>query len=159
MDHETIRERLGGAIPLNALLGLVITSIGDGTAEVRLPFRREVTNHVGGVHATAIFGVAEAASGCAVAGLFAAQATSIHSVASGGQIRFERLGRSSLTAAASVVGTPSDLRDQLERDGRVAVEVDVIVRSDGSSSDAARMTMSWHVLRRQDRTASPGSGG
>ena len=62
MDHETIRERLGGAIPLNALLGLVITSIGDGTAEVRLPFRREVTNHVGGVHATAIFGVAEAAS-------------------------------------------------------------------------------------------------
>ena len=32
-------------------------SIGDGVAETRLPFRTEVTNHIGTVHATAIFGL------------------------------------------------------------------------------------------------------
>src|SRR3954471_2321195 len=69
--YNLLRRRLGEIIPLNKLLGIEITSIGDGVAEARLPFRTEVTNHIGSMHATAIFGLAEAASGGAMSGAFA----------------------------------------------------------------------------------------
>ena len=64
--YEMLRRRIAEIIPLNKLLGIEIISIGDGVAETRLPFRSEVTNHIGSMHASAIFGVAEAASGCAM---------------------------------------------------------------------------------------------
>ena len=79
--YEILRRRLGKIIPLNQVLGIEIVSIGDGVAQARLPFRSEVTNHIGSVHATAIFGLAEAASGAALAGAFAPVVMSIRPVA------------------------------------------------------------------------------
>src|SRR5262245_66032977 len=86
--YELLRRRLAEIIPLNKLLGIDITSIGDGVAEARLPFRAEVTNHIGSVHAAAIFGVAEAASGGAMSGAFARDVLSIRPAAANANVTF-----------------------------------------------------------------------
>ena len=53
--YSLLRKRLGEIIPLNRLLGIEFVSIGDGVATARLPFRQDSTNHLGTVHATAMF--------------------------------------------------------------------------------------------------------
>ncbi len=52
-------------IPFLAPLGMEITEDGEGVTHVQLPFREGVTNHVGTLHAGALFTVAETAAGVA----------------------------------------------------------------------------------------------
>jgi uncharacterized protein (TIGR00369 family) len=150
--YEPIRQRIDTIIPLNRLLGIEIVSIGDGVAQARLPFRTEVTNHLGFVHATATFGIAEAASGCAVAGMLAAQITKIRPVASAGSVHFHKVTRSSLLAIARVVESPEALRERLVRSGTVELDVSVTVR-DESDLDIASIVVTWHISRRNQPAA------
>lgn len=63
---ELTRETLA-AIPYLGLHGVDLLEAGDGAARVRLPDRPELRNHVGTVHAGALFTAAEAAGGVAAA--------------------------------------------------------------------------------------------
>ena len=119
MVYGMIKSRLSSIVPLNNLLGIEIVSVGDGIAEARLPFRHEITNHIGSVHATAIFGLAEAASGGAMSGAFAPIATSIRPVAASATVEFSRIARTDIVARARTALGSKDLRETLERDGKV----------------------------------------
>lgn len=146
--YDLLRQRLGEIVPLNTLLGIEIVSIGDGVAEARIPFRTEVTNHLGTLHATAIFGLAEAASGAAMSGAFAPVILRIRPVAASAQVTFLKIARSDLTAHA-VTGEPSQaLRDKLAHDGKVTFDVAVTMR-DASNHDIAEMTVAWHVSQKE----------
>ncbi len=126
--YDLLRRRLKDIIPLNQLLGIQIVSIGDGVAEARLPFRTEVTNHIGSMHATAIFGLAEAASGCAVSGAFAPVIMKVRPVAANASVTFSRIARTDLVAHA-MTGAPSkELRAELASSGKVVFDVVVNVR-------------------------------
>jgi uncharacterized protein (TIGR00369 family) len=142
--YALLRRRLGEIIPLNKLLGIEITSVDDGAAEARLPFRAEITNHLGTVHATAIFGLAEAASGGAMSGAFAPDILKIRPVASQSEIRFVKIARGDLTAEARTVQPSAVLRDKLAADGKVSFEVSVKVR-DQSEAEIASVAVTWHV--------------
>jgi uncharacterized protein (TIGR00369 family) len=145
--YDLLRRRLGEIVPLNTLLGIEIVSIGDGIAEARIPFRTEVTNHIGTLHATAIFGLAEAASGAAMSGAFAPVILRIRPVAASAKVTFLKITRSDLTAHA-VTGEPSpDLRDKLDHDGKVTFDVAVTMR-DAAGHDIAEMTVAWHVSKK-----------
>src|SRR5262249_54973243 len=98
--YSLLRNKLGEIIPLNRLLGIEVVSIGDGVATARLPFRTEITNHLGTVHATAIFGLAEAASGGAMSGAFAPDILKVRPVASHSAVHFIKIARGDLTAEA-----------------------------------------------------------
>ncbi len=148
MPYDAIRERIDSMIPLNRTLGIEIAAVEDGRAVARLPFRPEVTNHLRLVHATAIFGVAEAASGCAIAGLFSAEATRLRSVTSAGSVNFVRPARSSLTAIAEVVSSPAALREHFDLSGRMDVDVSVVV-NDESQLNIATALVKWNVSRRR----------
>ena len=119
MVYGMIKSRLSSIVPLNNLLGIEIVSVGDGIAEARLPFRHEITNHIGSVHATAIFGLAEAASGGAMSGAFAPIATSIRPVAASATVEFSRIARTDIVARARTALGSKELRETLERDGKV----------------------------------------
>jgi len=145
--YNVLRQRLGQIVPLNTLLGIEIVSIGDGVAEARVRFRKEVTNHIGSLHATAIFGVAEAASGGAMSGAFAPVILQIRPVAVGAKVSFVKAVRSDLTAVATVLEPSGQLRDKLANDRRVTFDVGVKLR-DASGGEAAEMTVAWHVTKR-----------
>lgn len=142
--YEMLRRRIAEIIPLNKLLGIEVVSIGDGVAETRLPFRSEVTNHIGSMHASAIFGVAEAASGCAMSGAFAPVALSIRPVAASAQVHFSKVARSALIAQARTSETSEGLRAKLKEAGKVVFDVVVDVR-DEAGVDVAKVTVAWHV--------------
>jgi uncharacterized protein (TIGR00369 family) len=113
------RRRLADQIPLNDLLGIEILSVGDGVGEARLPFRPEVTNHIGSLHATAIFGVAEAASGCAMTGAFAPVILDVRPVAASAEVQFMKVARSGLVATARTSAPADELRAQLKSEGKI----------------------------------------
>jgi len=153
--YDLLRRRFGKMIPLNRVLRIEIVSIGDGVAQARLPFRREVTNHLGSVHATAIFGLAEAASGAAMAGAFAPVILSIRPVAATANVSFLSIARTDLVADAKVPEPAQDLRAKLAESGRVLFDVAVDVRST-TGATVAQMTVAWHVAaKRKLKAPSP----
>ncbi len=148
MDFEFIRQRIDSIIPLNRLLGIEIVALADGIAQVRLPFRKDIANHFGLVHATAIFGAAEAASGCAVAGAFAGEITRVRPVAVSATVRFHKFLRSALVADASLTEPPSALRDRFAGADSIEIAVAVAVRGE-TGVDIADASVAWHVFRRR----------
>ena len=145
--YSMMKSRLANIIPLNTLLGVEIVSVGDGVAEARLPFRPEITNHIGSVHATAIFGLGEAASGGAMLGAFAPVATLIRPVASNASVTFTRIARSDLVAKAKTSLGSQELRQSLERDGKAVFDVGVNLY-DVTGAEIAQLTVSWHVSKK-----------
>jgi uncharacterized protein (TIGR00369 family) len=139
-----LRRRLEEIVPLNKLLGIEILSIGNGVAEAKLPFRHELTNHIGSVHATAIFGLAEAASGAAMSGAFAPVILNIRPVAASANVRFLKIARSDLIARARISVPAEQLREQLASTGKVLF--DVVVEVCGAAGDnIGELTVAWHV--------------
>ncbi|HEX4293739.1 MAG TPA: DUF4442 domain-containing protein [Rhizomicrobium sp.] len=145
--YEIIKRQLAEIIPLNKLLGIEVTSIGDGTAQARLAFHPEVTNHIGSMHATAIFGLAEAASGGALSGAFAPVVLDIRPVAVSARVDFLKVARSDLVAGAATSIPPETLRATLAASGKVVFDVTVEIR-DSAAADIGRMTVSWHVTKK-----------
>jgi uncharacterized protein (TIGR00369 family) len=142
--YRMIKSRLAEIIPLNIHLGIEVVSVGDGVAETRLPFRREITNHIGTVHATAIFGLAEAASGGAMSGALAPLALAIRPVAAGAIIKFSRIARTDLVARARTTQDSRKLREMLTSEGKVTFDVEVAI-TDLAGEDIGNVTVSWHV--------------
>lgn len=148
MDHDEILSRMAEAIPLNAHLGIELLDVGDGTGRARLPFRPVVSNHLKMVHATAIFGLAEAASGCAVTGAFAPMIAEVRPIAGAAGIEYRHLARGDLTARAETAEPAATLRSRLEADGRVTFEVRVSV-CNANEREVAGVTVTWTVDRRR----------
>jgi len=146
--YAMIRNRMAEIIPLNKQLGIELVSVDDGVAEARLAFHNEITNHIGSVHATAIFGLAEAASGCAMAGAFAPVAASIRPLAVEARIEFTKIARTDIVAHAKTSVQSNELRETLRRDGKVVFDVDVSVRNT-TDEEISRVTFSWHVSNKQ----------
>ena len=76
-EYEDLAPRFKAAIedwmknknPFWALLGMELTQIKKGWAQVRLPIEKKLTNAIGLVHGGAIFSAADSAVGMALVGL------------------------------------------------------------------------------------------
>lgn len=148
MVYEIVRRRMSEIIPLNVLLGIEIASIGNGVAETRLPVRQDLTNHIGTLHASAIFAVAEAASGGAMSGAFAPVILNVRPVAANATIEFLKPAKTSLVARAKTLEEPAALRDRLDKDGKVAFDLAVVV-ADEEGNNVARVKVGWHVAAKK----------
>ena len=145
--YGIIRNRMDHVIPLNQLLGIDIVSVGDGVAEAKVALQPQLKNHIGTAHATLMFGVAEAASGAAMAGALApAPWRLIGPVAAQAQIKFLKVAKSDLVARAAGRGEASVAK--LEKGGTVAFDVDVQV-FDASGAQVAEVVVNWHVSQRR----------
>ena len=69
---DLLREQLGKTVPFANHVGVEIVEVGEGTATARLDEQPHTRNHIGSQHAGALFTLAEAASGGAMAGAFCA---------------------------------------------------------------------------------------
>jgi len=134
-------------IPGNRLLGLQVTEMADGRGTVVLPFRDDLVNHVGTVHAVALFGIADACSGAALFAGFDALDGSVSPIARGGEISYRRPATGAITGRAEV--TPEQLatiQAELAADGVSRPDVEVTM-TNAADQVVARATFHWHIKR------------
>ncbi|MGR8964206.1 PaaI family thioesterase [Rhizobium leguminosarum] len=144
MVHGMIMARMSEIIPFNKLLGIELQAVEDGLGRAFLPHRDDLLNHIGTVHATAIYGLAEAASGCAMSGALAPMIATIRPVAASAKIDYLKAAKTALTAIGRTVEAPSTLREMLKRDRKARFNVQVDV-ADANHEQVASIVVEWHV--------------
>lgn len=70
-DYEQIRRTVDAIVPFTNLVGVHITELGNGSAVAEVPARDAMLNHLGTVHAGAMFLAAEVACAGAFSGVIA----------------------------------------------------------------------------------------
>jgi len=143
-DFEAIKQGMARAVPFAGYLGLEFTEMGEGRAVVRLPERPELTNHVGSQHAGALFTAAEAASGGAVVGTFAAKLGELTPLARGAEISYEKIAEGPIDATATLGIAKADALAALEAEGRVVFPCEIVLE-DGEGRRVASATVEWHL--------------
>ncbi len=141
---EFIREMLGSIVPFAAHVGVQVDHVGDGTSEATLPDADQLKNHVGTQHAGALYTLAEAASGAAMAGALAPFVADAVSVVKRSSSRFSAPARGPITATAVSARSTTEMRDEYEHAGRTAFTMDVTL-TDGSGSTVSEMDFEWVV--------------
>ncbi len=144
MIYDLIRKQLGSSVPFANHVGVELEEIEKGRAVARLPFRPEGLNHIGTQHAGALFTLGEAASGAAMAGVFAAVLLEIRPVAADAAIRYLAVAKGPVRAEASVSDDPDALLKALKTEGKAMFRVSVNMTG-GDQAKVAEMTVDWHV--------------
>ncbi len=144
--YDMIKSHLDAAVPFARHVGVTLLEIGDGTARASLEQREEVSNHIASMHAGAMFTLAEAASGAALAGALAPVILEMRPVAANAQIAFKKIAKGTLTAHAKASQDGASLISTIEEDGKVAFDVAVDVR-DAEGDTVVEMTVNWYVSK------------
>ncbi|NDC57312.1 MAG: DUF4442 domain-containing protein [Alphaproteobacteria bacterium] len=143
-NFAMIKAHLSSNVPFANHTGVTLLDVNDGRAVAALEQSHETSNHIGTQHAGALFTLAEAASGAAMAGAFADRLLSIRPVAAAAQIRYLRIANGRVTAHARIDGDPEALRAALDATRRVQFPVHVSLRDD-ADKEVADMTVEWNV--------------
>lgn len=134
-------------IPANALLGLKVEEMGDGAGAVRLPWREEVGNHVGSVHAAALFAIADATSGAAMTSGLGDLVASVTPLARGGEITYKKIARGDIVGRSRISAEDLErIRAELETDGVSRPDV-LVEMTDADGTVVAEATFHWHVKK------------
>ena len=141
---QSLRAQLAEAVPFARHAGVEIAEIGDGFAVAQLVQAVQLSNHLGSVHAGAVFTLGETASGAAMIGAFAQSATLIRPLATSARISYLKLARGTITARARTEMPGADLRQQLAAHGQVTFEVHVDVQ-DQRDRAIAQLVVAWRV--------------
>ena len=122
-------------MPVNQLLATIpylpphrieVTAQGEGTVCARMPFRPEVTNLIGTVHAGALYTLAETVAGVAANNLV--PRPGVAPLLRAAQASYIRRATSDLVAEAQVSSEAAvQARDDFERERRADVAVDVTI--------------------------------
>lgn len=144
MVYRIIMDKMSDIIPLNKLLGIELEAVEDGIGRAFLPHSEDILNHIGTVHATAIYGLAEAASGCAMSGALAPMIAKIRPMAASAKIDYLKAAKTALTAVAKTVKSPSILREELKREKKTRFDVQITV-TDTNGEQIASIVVEWHV--------------
>lgn len=127
------------ALPFNALVGL--SADGDALA---LRDAETLHNHVGTVHAGALFTLGEAASGVAIARHVAAVLGGAMPVTRGASISYLKPARGRVRATAGLAEDVDAIAARLRRDGKASFDVNVVLVDD-ANVEVATMTVAWYV--------------
>ena len=144
MIYDTIKRQAIQSVPFAQLAGVQAVSVDDSHGAATLPQRQDLLNHVGTVHAAALFALGEAASGLAMAGSFAPVITSVRPVASQARIRYLKPAAGTISARAHTVQPAAQLMTQLEAEKKVKFDVNVSL-SNQAGDTVAEMLVEWHL--------------
>lgn len=144
MVYEQIKKQSIESVPFAKHTGVVITEAARGRSEARLTQRTDVSNHVGTLHAAALFALGEAASGVAMAGALAPVILAVRPVAAQASIRYLKPATGTVTARGEVRRDADELVRELQQQGKTRFEVDVTL-SDEQKVIVCEMTVEWHA--------------
>lgn len=148
MLFEAIRRQLGRTVPFARLVGIEVESIDGQRAVVRIAADERLGNHVGSVHAGALFTLCESASGAALAGAMAQVIMQTRFVVRDAQVEYLKPARGAVFAKACLADEAARALEVLRRDGRAEVAVDVSASArlaDGTETLVARASFNWHL--------------
>jgi uncharacterized protein (TIGR00369 family) len=98
MNTAEMQRLMETTEPFLAYMGFEAVEVGDGMAAVRLPLRREVTNHAGMAHGGAQYALGEATAIAVAATLFPAEFAQIDLLTASATIAYQRPARGDITA-------------------------------------------------------------
>ena len=128
-------------LPVIAKVGVRKNSEGF----LELPFGDSVQNHLQTIHASALFTLAEAASGDALQKYFPELVGKVIPVLRDSQIKFRKPATTEVTAFPSMsVETIERFNEQLAKKGRALIEVGVEIR-DTDNTTICNGNFSWFV--------------
>lgn len=133
------------SLPFNEFLGLQLIEI-DGGQVVCLDPQSHHQNHLGTVHAGAVYSVAEAASGQALLQQVDLKLDEVVAVVRSATVKYRRPATGKLVAVGNIPDAAVEqLLTQLKEKGRGFVDVPVRVASDGD--DVLTAEFKWFVTR------------
>jgi uncharacterized protein (TIGR00369 family) len=144
MSYEAIRQQANSAVPFAGHVGVELENIEKGRAIARLPVRPQGLNHIGTQHAGALFTLGEAASGAAMAGIFAPILLEIRPVAAEAAIKYTAPAKGAVRAQASTSEDADSLLAAVKADGKTVFRV-LVTMTDEDGTGVAEMTVTWHV--------------
>lgn len=142
--YDAIKAQLSAAVPFAAHVGIVLQDIGAGTATASLEQTPATSNHIATMHAGALFTLAEAASGAAMAGMFFERLAALRPVAASATIDYVKPAKGTITAQAAVERGREALFGALDAEGKVRFPVKVTMQ-DAEGREVARMSVDWHL--------------
>jgi acyl-coenzyme A thioesterase PaaI-like protein len=150
IDYDLIAKGMTMAVPFIGHLNLEIVSIEPGEATVVLPERPELVNHVGSQHAGALFTVAEAASGAAFVGAFAARMGDVTPLARDAEIHYEKIAKGPIEAHGKLGIDREKALAELDAEGKVEFPCEIVL-TDAEGTQVASATVAWHVRLKEPR--------
>lgn len=142
-DFEAIKTLMPQLVPFVATLKIEYGVLDADTAVCTLRDEPAFHNHVGGLHAGAMFTLAETASGALVLACFEDLVqTGVTPLAATATISYTRLAKGDVTATATLGRPAAQVRAELADTGRtVQFPVEVVLSS--PDGETGRMTISW----------------
>jgi uncharacterized protein (TIGR00369 family) len=144
--YDMIKDHMAKSIPYADETGAEVVDIRSDGAEARLTKTEKVGNHIGTVHAGAIFTLGETASGAAMSGLLADKVLELRPVAAEASIQYLKTAKTDLIAYGKASIPAEQALAAIETDGKVQFDVGVSIR-DADDVEVATMTVAWHVKK------------
>jgi uncharacterized protein (TIGR00369 family) len=146
IDYAALPALFKAAVPFASYLGIEYDEVGPGHAVLRLADDPAKHNHIGTLHAGAMFALAESASGVAVMAAIADRLADVTPLAARAEITYRKVARGDVTATARIEGALDEILGALDREGRVRFPV-VVDLADGQGEVCAVVTVDWHLRR------------
>ena len=145
-----ITELIQQAVPFLGTVGITVLEAGAGQGRATIGNAPGVRNHLGTLHAAAVFGVAETASGAAVVSVLAdrllpdGDSRAVRAVVSDADINYWRPVRGTVVASARLSEVPPEslTADELIRRRNVSVTVDL---ADGDDQAVGVAGFHWII--------------
>ena len=144
MMFEQIKAQAIATVPFARHVGITISHVERGRAEARLEARPELSNHLGTVHAAALFALGEAASGAAMAGALAPVILSVRPVATEASIRYLKPAKGPISAHGQVLKDSEELVAELTSQGKVRFPLQVKM-IDTQAVEVCTMQVEWQA--------------
>jgi uncharacterized protein (TIGR00369 family) len=146
IDHSALPGLFAAAVPFAGFLGIEYETVSPGRALLRLADDPAKHNHIGTLHAGALFSLAESASGLAMMAGVADRLADVTPLAAKAEITYKKVARGDVTADARIEGGVDAVLATLDAEGKVRFPVVVDV-ADESGEVCAVVRVEWHLKR------------
>lgn len=111
--HDSVVAQMPVLVPMVGTLNLEFLEVLPQRAVLRMPNNPEYYNHIGGLHAGAMFTLAESATGALVLGNFAHLMEVATPLAVSATIRYKKRAMGSMLAEALLADDPAEIAAKL----------------------------------------------
>lgn len=146
IDYGALPGLFAAAVPFTTFLGIEYDEVAPGRAVLRLADDPAKHNHVGTLHAGALFALAESASGLCVVATIADRLADVTPLAARAEITYRKVARGDVTATARLGTTAEEITAALDEAGKTRFPVEVEL-ADSSGEVCAVVTVDWHLKR------------
>jgi uncharacterized protein (TIGR00369 family) len=142
VENASMGEMLAATVPMVRTLNLEFVEVTSKRAVLRLPDQPDYHNHLGGLHAGAMFTLAESASGAIVLTAFGDQFSRAVPLAVRAEINYKKLAMGPVTATATLGRPVSEVVGELDNGRRPEFPVSIVIQR-GDGAVTGEMTVVW----------------